>query len=270
MSEQGNDLKNELVHVAVCPPKPPDPELIRRAASLLGKEIVDTRLLLAGEIPRIIVSYPRTGAAEAMARSLREAGLAAFVCGDHELRNRVASFRAHTVRPGEREMIFRDRQGGEVRVKADDAFLIIRGRIKTITQGKTSTTKITLNVPATVLTGGIPILRRVTEKSAKESFQAEDFVKIYDARSSDPRVEIVQNHVDYSFLGSELATSAAANFNIFATKLRQWLPLAIFDERLTGHFKTDGPAAGAKDALEMHCQLIYFCHLAMRQDGRPA
>ena len=40
-----------------------------------------------------------------------------------------------------------------------------------------------LNVPATVLTGGIPIMRRVTERTAKESFLAEDFVKIYDKSS---------------------------------------------------------------------------------------
>ena len=157
-------------------------------------------------------------------------------------------------------MIFSDRQGAEVRVKADDAFLIIRGRIKSITPGKTSPAKMKLNVPATVLTGGLPVVRRVTGKSAPESFQAEDFVKIYDSRSSDPRVEIVQNHVDYSFLGPELATSAAANFNIFATKLREWFPLAIFDERLIGHFKTDGPAAGAWDALEVQCRLIYLSH----------
>ena len=41
---------------------------------------------------------------------------------------------------------------------------------------------------------------------------------------------------------------------------RLWFPLAIFDERLTGHFKTDVPAAGAWDALEVQCQLIYLSH----------
>ncbi|MGZ5498519.1 MAG: hypothetical protein ACXWHI_07340 [Candidatus Aminicenantales bacterium] len=259
-----------IAHVAVAPPKPLSADLLTRVAALLGKEIVDTRLLLAGEIPRIIASYPDADAANAMARSLRDAGLVAFACGDAELRNRVAGFRAHSARPGEREVIFSDRQGAEVRVKADDAFLIIRGRIKSITPGKTSPAKMKLNVPATVLTGGIPVVRRVTGKSAPESFQAEDFVKIYDSRSSDPRVEIVQDHVDYSFLGPGLAPSALANFNILVAKLREWFPLAIFDERLIGHFKTDVPAAGAWDALEMHCKLIYLCHLAMRRDELPA
>lgn len=191
----------------------------------------------------------------------------AFVCRDSELRNRSASFVAHTTRSGGREVIFWDRRGGEVRVEAGDAFLIIGGRIQSTTQEKTSTTKMKLNVPATVLTGGIPIMRRVTQKTTTESFQAEDFVRIFDRRSSDPRVEMFQNHVDYTFLGPELTPSTPANFKIVVTKLREWFPLAIFDERLTRHFNADVPAAGPGEALEINCKLIYLCHLAIERRG---
>jgi hypothetical protein len=254
-----------MVYVAVAPPKTLSVDLLKRVASLVGKETVDTRLLLAGEIPRIIVSCPDADTADSIAQSLRDAGLVAFVCRDSELRNRPASFRAHTVRSGEREVMFGDRRGGEIKVEAGDAFLIIRGRIQSTAQEKTSTTKMKLNVPATVLTGGIPIMRRVTEKSAKEAFRAEDFVKIYDRRSFDPRVEMFQNHVDYNFLGPELTPSAPTNFEIVVTKLREWFPLAIFDERLTRRFTTDVPAAGRGEALEIHCKLIYLCHLAVER-----
>jgi hypothetical protein len=119
----------------------------------------------------------------------------------------------------------------------------------------------------TVLSGGIPIMRRVTQKTTKESFQAEDFVRIFDRRSSDPRVEMFQNHVDYTFLGPELTPSTPANFTIVVTKLREWFPLAIFDERLTRRFKTDVPAAGPGEALEINCKLIYLCHLAIERRG---
>jgi len=258
----------DTVHIAVAPPKPLSAELLKKVASLLGKEIVDTRLLLAGEIPRIMVSYPDADAAESMAQRMRDAGLLAFIVKDSELRNRPAGFRAHTARSREREVIFEDRLGGEVRVGASDATLIIRGRMQSDAQEKTSTTKLKLNVVATVLTGGIPIVRRVAKRSAKESFQAEDFVKIYDRMSSDPRVEIFQNHVDYNFLGPALTPSAAENFNIAVAKLREWFPLAIFDERLTGRHKTDMPASGPTEALDINCKLIYLCHLAIERRGR--
>jgi hypothetical protein len=259
--------QHDVAYVAVAPPKTLGEDPLKRVASLIGKEIFDTRLLLAGEIPRIIASYPNTDTADSAAQSLRDTGLVAFVCRDSELRNRSARFVAHATRFGEREIIFWDRRGGEVRVKADDAFLIIRGRKQSTTQEKTSTTKMKLNVPATVLTGGIPIMRRVTQKTTQESFLAEDFVRIFDRSSSDPRVEMFQNHVDYTFLGREVTPSTPVNFKIVVTKLREWFPLAIFDERLTRHFKTDVPAAGPGEALEIACKLIYLCHLA--SERRP-
>ena len=254
-----------MVHVAIAPPNPPSADLLKRVAALLGKEIVDTRLLLAGEIPRIIASYPDADTANSIAQRLREAGLVAFLCGDSELRHRPARFKARTAGSRGREVIFRDRLGEEVRVEASDVFLIIRGRIQTTTRERASTTKMKLNLPATVLTGGIPIMRRVTQKTAKDSFQAEDFVKLYDWRSSDPRVEMFQNHIDYSSLGLELTPSAPANFNVVVTKLREWFPLATFDERLTAHFKMDMPVAGAEEAIDIQAKLIYLFHLAIKR-----
>ena len=262
--------QHDMVYVAVVPPKTLGGDLLKRVASLVGKEIFDTRLLLFGDIPRILAPYPNTDTADSIAQSLREAGLVAFVCRDSELRNRSAGFVAHTAGFEGKEAIFWDRRGGEVRVEAGDAFLIIRGMKQSAPQEKTPTTKMKLNVPATLLAGGIPVIRRVTKKGAKEFFRAEDFVRIFDRRSSVPRVEMFQNHFDYTFLGPELTPSTQENFKIVVTKLREWFPLAIFDERLTRHFRTDVPAAGPEEALEINCKLIYLCHLAIERRGLPA
>lgn len=259
--------QRDMAYVAVAPPETLGEDLLKRVASLVGKELFETRLLLAGETPGIIASCPDTDTADSMARSLRNAGLVAFVCRGSELRNRSAGFVAHTAHVGEKEVLFQDRRGGEVRIEAGDAFLIIRGKTRNATRQKTSTIKMKLNVPATVLTGGIPIIRPVTQKAAKEGFVTEDFVRIFDRRSSDPRVEMSRNRVNYSFLGPELASSAPTNFEIVVTKLREWFPLAIFDERLTRPFKRDMPAAGPEEALEIKCKLIYLCHLAVERQG---
>ncbi|HVP89688.1 MAG TPA: hypothetical protein VMS75_00585 [Terriglobales bacterium] len=256
-----------MAYIAIAPSKALDEALLKRAASLVNKEISDMRLLLAGEIPRIVAAYPGAEMADSIAQSLRDAGLMALVCSDSELRDRSVSFVAHRIRRGEGGVIFCDRQGGELGLEAGDAFLIIRGRMPAAVQEKTSTTRMKLNVPATLLTGGIPVMRRVTQKTAKESFQAEDFVRVFDRRSSAPRVEMRQNHVDYAFLGSELTPSAPANFDVLVTKLRERFPLAIFDERLVRRFGADVPAAGPGEAVEVNCRLIYLCHLAMERWG---
>jgi len=266
-SGEGPSDQHGMVHVAIAPPKTLDEEIVKRVASLVGKEIIDTRLLLSGEIPRIIAAYSDSNAATSIVQSLRDAGLVAFSFGDSELRNRPAGFVAHTAKSGAGEVTFRDRRGGEARVEAGDAFLLLRGRIRRPPQEKVAATKMKLNVPATVLAGGIPIVRRVAKKTDIESFQVEDFVRIFDRRSSDPCVEIFQTHMDYAFLGPERTPTAPENFKILVTKLREWFPLAIFDERLTRHYKTDVPAAGPSEALEINCKLIYLCHLAMEERG---
>jgi hypothetical protein len=248
----------------VAPPKALDEELLRRVASLTGKEIPDARLLLAGEIPRIIASVEDAGAAKAMARGLGDAGLVAFVCGEAELRHRSPGFAAHAVKPKEGGVLFRDRPGGELRVEPGDVFLILRGRKTSAAQETTSTTKMKLNVTATVLTG-LPVIHPVTRKTTQESFRAEGFVSLFDRRSSDPRVEMFQNHLDYAFLGPELAPSAPANFEILVEKLRHWFPLAIFDDRLTRASKINVPIAGPEAALEINGKLIYLSYLAMER-----
>jgi hypothetical protein len=265
---EGRRDPRDTAYVVVAPPKTLDGDLLRRVASVLGKEIIDTRLLLAGEIPRIIASSPDAETADSTAQSLREAGLVAFVCRDSDLRHRPSGFVAHTARLSGKDVIFGNRRGGEVRVGPGDAFLILCGRIQSGTQEKSSTRKMKLNVPATVLTGGIPVMRRVTKTGTKGSFQVEGFLRIFDRRFSDPLVEMFQNHIDYAFLGPELTPSTPVNFKIAVAKLREWFPQAIFDERLAKRFKTDAPSSRPGETLEINCKLIYLCHLAMERRGR--
>jgi len=74
--------------------------------------------------------------------------------------------------------------------------------------------------------------------------------------------------MDYAFLGLELTGSALTNFEIFAKKLRERFPLAIFDERLRVHFRTGVPSEGPGEALEISCKLIYLSYLAIERQAR--
>lgn len=66
---EGQWDQHNMVHVAVAPPKTLSADLLKRVASLVGKEIVDTRLRLAGEIPRIVATYPNADTADSIAQS---------------------------------------------------------------------------------------------------------------------------------------------------------------------------------------------------------
>jgi len=140
---------------------------------------------------------------------------------------------------GEAEVPFRAAGGQAKRIGSRDVFLILEGKIETHTEAEAIRTRMKFSLAATVLTGGIPIWRRVREKTKALSLRAERFVRLYDRKSSEPSVEIIQDRMDYSFLGIKMASSSFANFSTVVMKIRELFPQAIFDDRLMKSFEAN-------------------------------
>jgi hypothetical protein len=260
----------EIVHVAIAPPATLEEELIKKVAAIIAKNPYETRLRLAGKIPKVIANYDTMQMAELTARSLRELGLVVIVCTDSELRKYSPRYKAHTLEFEEQAVLFWNRSGQERRMEASEVFLIISGRMQIYTETEVTTTVRKLNVTATVLTGGIPITKKVKEKTTDKSYQTESFVRLYGQASSEPIVEILQHDFDYSFLESEMASSSVANFSTTVKKIRGAFPQAIFDDRLVEPFGANIPATMPQDNIEMNCKLIYFYHRTISGLGSSA
>jgi len=253
---------HEIVHVAIAPPPALEAELINQVAAIMSKALYDVRLLLAGRIPKVIAHYDNVQTAQSIVQSLRDLGLVAILCTDSELRKPSQSFRPHTLAFGDGEVLFRREGGQERSVGSADAFLIMKGKRETHTRTEATTTTTKFSLPATMLTGGIPVWRNVKVKTTEASSEAECFARIYGRKSSEPTVEVLQHSVDYSFLGAEMAPSSLKNFSTVVEKLRRLFPGAVFDDRLTTHPGTGAPSSGIQNDAESNCRLIYLCHLA--------
>lgn len=257
--------KRDIIHVAVAPPIALETPLIEKVAAIIKKDIYGTRLLLAGKIPRIVAHYQTTEIAESVAQSLMAQGLVTIVCIDSELRKPTVSFRAHTLKLGEGEVVFCD-TGGESRiVKEEEVFLILKGTLRIQTEKVSTKTTMKFSLPATVLTGGIPIWRRVEEKTKDASVQIESFVRLYERSSPEPVVEFLQSGLDYSFLGAKMTPSSLTNLSAVVTELRNTFPQAVFDDRLTEPFKADLPFTTPDDDIGINCKLIYLYHRAVNR-----
>ncbi len=251
------------VHIAVAPPGMPEASLVKEVAAILNKNFYETRLLLAGKIPRVVAHYQTAEMAESVAQRLKALSLVTIVCSDSELRKPSASFRAYTLKLEKGKAIFTNK-GTETRtMKATNVFLILKGTIQTHIEKETTRTTTKFSLPATVLTGGIPIWRRVKEKTRDLSIQTESFVRLYDRSSPEPSVEILQTDFDYSFLGTKMAPSSLTNLSTTAKELQNTFPKAIFDNRLTEPFKADVPFTTLEDDIEINCKLIYLYHRAV-------
>jgi hypothetical protein len=255
----------DTVHVAIAPPATLEANLIESVAPIINKNPYETRLLLTGMIPRIIGRYPDMHAAESAAQRLREAGLVTIVLNDSELRKPSQVFRAQTLEFGDGEVLFRDPRGQARKMTAGDVFLILEGKRQTYVDTEVSQTKMKFSLGATILTGGIPVWRQVKEKISDRPVHIECFARLYDRKSSEQSIELVQHHMNYSFLGTKKATSSLANFDIVITLLRELFPQAIFDDRLTKLVRRDAPPEQLQHDLEINYKLLYLYHLAIVQ-----
>ena len=248
----------EAVHVVVAAPHIPEPEIIKKAATIVNKDPYQTRLLLSGGLPKFIAHYPDIEEAESTAQKLISLGLVAFVCKNSELRRPSKVFIAQTMEFLEGEVVFRDKVGQTKRIISTDVFLILKGNLQ-ISEGEEITeTKSKINWGATLLMGGIPIYHKVKEKSSSGTVREEPIVRLYNQESPESAVQMSQHGMAYSFLGAQLAPSSAANFNTVVAKLQELFPRAIFDDRLTKSSRSDSPSASTPDDLELRCKLLYL------------
>ncbi len=254
---------DEIVHVAITPPNAPDINLIKQIATIINKDVYDTRVLITGELPLIVAQSQDRLAAESMTQSLKEIDLPALICDDSDLHKPKHSFIAHKLEIVKDTILFRDNGGQEKKLESNDVSLIIQGIVQTITETQTTNKKMKLNVPVLILTG-LPIVRNVEEQNADTSTQIQLFARLYSNESPEPLVEIFQHYVDYSFLGSELAPSSIRNFNTVVNKLQQLFPQAVFDNRLAKAPLADVHSTRLRDDPEINCKLIYLFHKAIQ------
>jgi len=250
----------EVIHIAVAPPANLDANLVTSVAAVINKGLSQTRLLLAGEVPKVIAHCDGIQAAECIIRNLRKLGLMAIACRDSELRQLPQTFNAQTLEFREKEVVFRDSAGREKMIVKDNVFLVLVGRVEACLEVETTKQKTKFSLPRTLLMGGIPVWRTVDEKTKTHSIQAESFARLYGPKSLDPSMDILQHHMNYAFLGAKVAASSLANFGALVQGLREVFPQAIFDDRLAKPSVLSTSSRRGWEDIEITCKLIYLFH----------
>jgi hypothetical protein len=260
----------EVIHIVVAPPANLDTNLVRSVATAIKKDPFQTRLLLAGEVPKVIAHYDNIQIAESIIQNLRNLGLVVIACRDSELRQFPQTFKAQTLEFREKEVLFRDSASREKRIAENNIFLVLVGRIETSVEVETTKQQTKFSLTKTLVMGGIPIWERVDEKTTTHSTQAECFARLYERKSPDPSVDILQHHMNYSFLGAKVAASSFTNFGTVILGLREVFPQAIFDNRLAKPSVLTTSSSRVWEDIEINCKLIYLFHVVTSsQLGNP-
>ncbi len=258
------------IFVAVLPPAGLVPGLVTAVAKIVGKSPAATQLLLAGRIPRIVACFENVFDARSAVEGLVLLGLRASECSGEELHRPSNVLAAHGLRIGELKVDFLDRGGGSTTVHSGDAWIVIRGNVESRQEVERTTTRTKLNLPATLLTGGIPIRRKITEKTVEVSTSTEEFVRIYSRKSAYDFVQIRQHDFDYSCLGSDMGPASLVNFSKLVDRIRRAFAQAAYDDRLTRAFTVDVPSATTWDKIDIACKLICRFWDPSASHGSPA
>jgi hypothetical protein len=256
----------EVYHVAAMPPQGVTPALIGQVADILSQPEYQIRMLLAGRLPKSIGHFRDELAAESAVSRLRVLGLTAFIVTESELRNPVfPDIIARSLKIEDNQSVFIRQDGRSEALNNSDVFLLLTGRRTSVIESapiQTSTMKV--NLPATLLTGGIPVMKRVISGAKEGRKITEQFIRIYRKGSDVPVVEIRQFGFDYSFLRDRMDPTATCNIIETVTELRRFFAGAYFDDSLLNGFVAEPNSITGINIGEQSCLLLvrYYRTLA--------
>ncbi len=251
-------ISRNIFHVVIDPLQSIDTQMVNRISTILGKNPFDVRMLLSVKLPKIAAHFDSREKAEATAASLSAYGITAFTVGDRELRQddqTAAKLVAYSLKIGNGEIIFISRSGAEIIVRQGEIFLIILGKVSIPEVFKETRTSMKFSLPATIMTGGLPVWRKSKESVENTSFYNESFMRLYGHNSSAPLVEILESSFDFSFLENQISPFALKNFNLMVKELKRIFATAFFDGRLA----ECTPVIHLSE-IETACRLVYLSY----------
>ncbi len=259
---------NDIIRIAIEPPGTLAPDSLKTMAAILNKSTWDTQLLLGGQIPKIIAHYDSTSLADQVVEQIRSLGIKVLAVLDTELHRSSPSFKVHTLENVNKQILFQDRSGVVKIVLANDIMLILTGKQEISIVSETTTTKTKFNLTGTLLSGGIPMWHQVKEKNTIESMETKFFARLYENNSPGLWLELLQDQLNYAFLGQSLAPSTFTNFNTLIRQLRDFFPNAIFDDRLTKPSVLSSSTNQPWQNMNITCKLMYLFHALAQKSER--
>jgi hypothetical protein len=216
----------KLVAVVRAPAQPED--AARALADAGGMTLAEARMRLAPEPPSLLARL-EPSAADALAATLRKAGLAALAVdlGVPTDRDRTV---ARTVALGEAGATFTPRAGEPLEVGWPEVLAVLRGaRASRSDVERTETTK-KLSLGRAVATGGLA-LSRTTRQTVRSSEESQEQVILVYARGGRSAL-LAERELDFTCLGPRMQPSSTGNMLALASALRDRARAAFHDDRL--------------------------------------
>lgn len=235
------------------------PELVQSLAAVLGMTLFEVRPRLLGGGPAVVGRFSDAQQAARLAGTLRQSGLSAFVLDSDAVRSSGRHLvRRFTLDSGTLAV---ETVGGEsVRTPLSSVRLLLPALGISVQAETVTVTERKLSLGKTLLSGGIPVTKKVTRQ---EEVQTEERERMLFVTAGDlPLLVFRQNGLNYDGFGPAMKLSRELNFSQLIAELRRLCPLAAFDDRLlqrAGQVRVLGPAVDPEANLDLAAAILSRC-----------
>lgn len=219
--------------LALTRPAPLDDAEVGRLAQDLGSTPYETRMLVSGGVPAILLTAADAARVTAVGDRLRGRGHAVIVLDGALV---TASEEMVPVRRpsfGPAGLGADDARPNEV-LPYDDVLALVRAVHKSSTRTREKTTELKFNPGRAMALGPMFAMQRTTTEVSKAVEQRENVLYLF-RRSGERPWLFSENGAVYTGLGADLAPTRIANFQRVVARLREECRHAQFDDRLLSH-----------------------------------
>ena len=233
------------------------PELVQALAAVLGLTPFEVRPRLMGGGPAAVGRFASGREAAILAERLGRCGVATLVIDADEVRGRGGRLVVRRFELGEDALTVDGVDGRSARIPYGEIDILLPAMGITAQTEPVTVTERRLNVGATLLTGGIPVMKKVERK---EEVQAEEREKsLFVHAGTGPALLLRQSGMTYEGLGPAMRPSRELNFAHLTAELRRLAPAAVWDERLlqrAGQVRVLGPALDPDTHLDLAAEIL--------------
>lgn len=233
------------------------PALVQMLAATLGITAFEARQRMVGGGPAVVASFADPGQARALAGRLGQGGLTALVIDAAAVHGGGGRFNVRRFQLGARSLCIEAADGRSAEIPYGEIDLLLAG---TGISGQTETVKVTerkLSLGATIMSGGIPVTRKVERREEVTTEQRTKLLYLY--AGSRPQIVFSQSGMTYDGLGSAMKMSRELNFAFLTAELHRLAPGARCDDRLinrAGQVRVLGVALNAETHLDLAAEIL--------------
>ncbi len=232
-------------------------ELVQAISGVLGITVFEARQRLSGAGPAVVASFADPQHALALSEKLNQNGIGTMVVDVTEVLNEANHFIVRRFELGASLLHIEtsDRQRadisyGEIKLLLPAMSIVAYSEKKTVTERK-------ISVGKTILSGGIPMSKKVKHEEVVTTEERGKVLYLY--AGGRPPIVFSQDGMTYDGLGAAMKISREMNFAYLISELRRLCPGAVYDDRLlkrVGQVRLLGPALNPETNLDLAVEIL--------------